>query len=104
MVGQQNGISKTNAFGINYSDKWGEKVNASGSYFFNNSNINNNSISGTQSFIKSDSTLFIDDISKSGTDNYNHRVNARIEYKIDSSNSFIISPNLSFQKNKLLSI
>lgn len=35
MVGQQNGISQTHAFGINYSDKWGEKTKISGSYFFN---------------------------------------------------------------------
>ena len=38
LVGQQNGISKTNAFGINYSDQWGKKLTVSGSYFFNNSN------------------------------------------------------------------
>src|SRR5690606_30797542 len=33
-VGQQSGISKTNAFGINYGDKWGKKIDVTGSYFF----------------------------------------------------------------------
>jgi hypothetical protein len=99
LVGQQNGISKTNAFGINYSDKWGAKMEVSGSYFFNNSNTSNNQFSSTQSFVKQDSTLFFDDTSLTRTNNYNHRVNFRMEYKIDSSNTIIITPNVSFQKN-----
>jgi uncharacterized membrane protein YgcG len=99
LVGQQSGISKTNAIGVNYSDKWGTKVDVSGSYFFNNSNTDNNSITGTQSFVKADSTLFLDDTATSQTSNYNHRVNFRMEYKIDSNNTLIISPNISFQKN-----
>jgi hypothetical protein len=36
-------------------------------------------------------------ISKS--ENFNHRINLRLEYKIDSSNSLIFSPSLNFQKN-----
>ena len=35
-TGQQNGITKTNALGLNYSDLWGKKLETSGSYFFNN--------------------------------------------------------------------
>jgi hypothetical protein len=34
--------------------------------------------------------------------NNNHRVNLRIEYKIDSANQLIITPGLSFQNNKSL--
>jgi len=99
VVGQQSGISKTNAIGINYSDKWGSKIDVSGSYFFNNSNTDNNRFSGTQSFVKADSTLFLDDTSLTKVSNYNHRINFRMEYKIDSSNTIIITPNISFQKN-----
>ncbi|NJN78712.1 MAG: carboxypeptidase regulatory-like domain-containing protein [Saprospiraceae bacterium] len=33
LVNAQNGISTTHAFGVNYSDKWGEKLDVSGSYF-----------------------------------------------------------------------
>ncbi|MCW3074950.1 MAG: hypothetical protein JWP69_2019, partial [Flaviaesturariibacter sp.] len=35
LVGQQNGINRTNAFGINYSDIWNKNVTVTGSYFFN---------------------------------------------------------------------
>ena len=35
LVGQQPGVSKTNSIGFNYNDKWGEKLDVSGSYFYN---------------------------------------------------------------------
>jgi len=102
-VGQSNGISKTNAFGINYSDQWGKKATVTGSYFFNNSNNNNESIVNTETFFNPKS-LFSYQKSNVITDNYNHRINMRLEYKIDSSNSIFIIPNLSFQKNNSKSV
>lgn len=101
-VGQQNGISRTNAIGINFSDRWGSKLRVSGSYFFNNSNLTNDRLTNSQSLAKPDSILYRDESTTSRTNNYNHRVNARIEYDIDSMNSIIISPNISWQKNKAL--
>ncbi len=47
-VGQASGISKTNALGFNYSDKWGKKVNVTGSYFYNNSTNNNASVTNIE--------------------------------------------------------
>ncbi len=102
-VGQSNGISKTNAFGINYSDQWGKKATITGSYFFNNSTNNNESIVNTETFFNP-KNLFSYQKSNVITDNYNHRINMRLEYKIDSSNSIFIIPNLSFQKNNSRSV
>ncbi|MEO6405589.1 MAG: TonB-dependent receptor [Ferruginibacter sp.] len=99
LVGQQNGISTTNAFGINYGDKWGKKIEVTGSYFFNNSNTDNNQLSNAEYFIKDTANQFYDESSLSGTKNFNHRLNLRMEYKIDSSNSLIFAPSISFQKN-----
>ena len=99
LVGQQSGISATNAFGINYSDLWGKKLTVSGSYFFNNSNTNNDQSSNTQYFIKNSSDQFYNETDLSSSKNYNHRVNLRMEYKIDEKNSIIFSPSLSYQKN-----
>jgi uncharacterized membrane protein YgcG len=99
LVGQQNGISKTNAIGINYSDVYGKKLTVTGSYFFNNSNNTNQQITDRQTKISSDSTLFYKENSLSSSNNYNHRINLRLDYKIDSSNSLLITPNISFQKN-----
>ena len=98
-VGQQSGINKTNAFGINFSNKLSKKVDVTGSYFFDNSNNDNSQILKRQTFYP-DGTQYTDQTSSSISNNYNHRINMRIEYRIDSSNSFIITPSLNFQNNK----
>ncbi len=101
LVNQSNGISKTNAFGINYSDKYGKKVDVTGSYFFNNS-LNNNlsdinrKTTATQQITKQNTI--------SETENTNHRLNLRLEYKIDSNNYISIRPRLSLQDNKSSSL
>ena len=97
-VGQQNGISKTNAFGINYTDKWSPKMDMQASYFFNNSNNNNERELHSQTLIGA-KTQYVDQKSLSVSQNYNHRFNMRLEYKLDSSNSLIINPSLNFQNN-----
>lgn len=101
-VGQSNGISRTNAFGINYSDQWGKKLNIAGSYFFNNSTNNNESLINTETL--GDVKQFSTQKSFSNTVNNNHRVNLRIEYKIDSNNSLFIIPSINFQNNKYSSL
>jgi uncharacterized membrane protein YgcG len=99
LVGQQSGISTTNAFGINYSNVLGKKVTVTGSYFFNNSRTPNTEITNREYFITADSSLFYKENSTSTNNNYNNRANLRIEYKIDSFNTLIITPNASFQNN-----
>ncbi|MBC7889949.1 MAG: outer membrane beta-barrel protein [Ferruginibacter sp.] len=96
-VGQSSGISKTNAFGINYSDQWGKKLNITGSYFFNNSTNNNSSVVNTETL--GDKKQFSLQNSVSNTENNNHRFNMRLEYKIDSNNSIFIIPSINFQNN-----
>ena len=99
LVGQQNGVSATNAFGINYSDKWSKKLDVSGSYFFNNSNTKNNQVSNNEYFMKDTANQFYTENELSAANNFNHRFNMRMEYKIDSFNSLIFTPSFSFQKN-----
>jgi hypothetical protein len=101
-VGQQSGINTTNAIGLNFSDKWGTKLDVQGSYFFNNSNNSNDRILKSQTLFKG-KTQYTDQHSVSESNNYNHRFNMRFEYRIDSSNSLIVSPSLNFQNNKSLS-
>ena len=96
-VGQQSGINKTNAIGINYSDYINKKLQLTSSYFFNNTENNTNRTSTTQYF----SSAFSDNqqIAKSKSQNYNHRISMRMEYKLDSFNQIIFTPNISFQNN-----
>ncbi len=97
-VGQASGISKTNSFGLNFSNVYNKKLTLTGSYFFNNSNNTNSSLSNTATTI-GDSILHTIQNSNSTSTNTNHRINMRLEYRIDSSNSLFIIPSLSFQKN-----
>lgn len=100
LVQQQGGIATTNAIGINYSDKIGEKLDISGSYFFNNSE-NTSEENLLRQFIDNESVNeTYEENSISTTDNYNHRANFRIDYKINKNNSIIMRPRASWQTNK----
>ena len=99
LVGQQAGINKTNAAGINYSDIWNPKLTVTGSYFFNGTDNATNEIANTQYLNNTSIISSIVDTTTSHSRNTNHRLNMRLEYRIDSSNQIIITPNLSFQNN-----
>ncbi|MEQ9438751.1 MAG: TonB-dependent receptor [Cyclobacteriaceae bacterium] len=100
LVGQQNGISTTNAFGLNYTDSWGENWEVSGSYFFNNSaNDAVESLNRTY-FLDQGATQEYGEAHQSYSDNFNHRLSLRMEYQIDPNNSLIIQPRVSFQRNQ----
>lgn len=96
-VGTQNGINRTNAFGINFSDIWGKKLTATGSYFFNNSKNTTRQLANTKYFTNAITDLI--DTTNAVSNNTNHRLNMRLEYRIDSLNQLIITPNVSFQNN-----
>ncbi len=97
---QQAGIATTNAVGINFSDLWlKKKMTVTGSYFFNNSRTIASSETKRETFL-GDTSQFYSELNKSQTENFNHRLNARFEYKIDSNNTLIVVPNVSFQTNE----
>ncbi len=99
LVGQQNGIATTSALGLNYSDKIGKqkKVSIAGSYFFNGTkNVNANAT--TRNYIlENDSSLVYNERQNVTSKNFNNRVNLKIEYAIDSSNSITFTPSFSTQ-------
>ena len=101
LVGQQNGINRTTAAGINYSDNWGKKIVFTGSYFFNNTHNETNELVNRQ-YVKTGTPSNVQTTASQG-DNTNHRVSMRFEYKIDSANQLIITPTLGFQNSSSLS-
>lgn len=98
LVGQQNGNNTTHSYGINYTDVWFDKLNANMSYFFNLSRNNTNQVVERKYFIGENLSRQYDETSKSNRDNYNHRFNARLEYKIDDNNTLMLIPRFSAQK------
>ena len=99
LIGQQNGISTTGSFGINYSDQWGSKIAVTASYFFNKSSNKILFLIQTQISYSHDFNL-LNDKTVSSSVNYNNRFNMRFVYTIDSSNTLMFVPSLNFQANR----
>lgn len=103
MTAPQSGIAKVNAVGVNYSDTWGKRdqVMFQGSYFFNGTNtVNRSALTKWYDYPN------IDTLSTTGysdTQNYNHRLNARMEWKISENQNLMIRPSFSYQSNDPLS-
>lgn len=100
LVGQQNGIITTHALGVNYNDKWGDKVEVSGSYFFNNT-INDAFTITNRQFIEESAEInpVYAERSTTQSNNTNHRFNLRLDYKINDQTSILYRPRLTLQTN-----
>ena len=100
-TGNQSGITTTRAIGLNYSNQWGKNVELSGSYFLT-STANINSTETNRNYIVGDpvnGTINYLETNPSNTDNLSHRANLRLNWKLDSTNSLLIEPKISFQQN-----
>ncbi len=90
-------VAKTNAIGINYNDKWGEKTDVSGSYFFNESDNQVYTEMRKTFVLPVDSGQIYNDTNNAPNKSYNHRFSLRLNYTIDSMNSVLFQPQLSLQ-------
>jgi len=99
MVRPQSGVASVNAFGINFSDTWGKRDQLSfqGSYFFNNTDTENRST--TDKWYESPYADTLSTRGYSDTKAYNHRFNARMEWKISENQNLMIRPSFSYQSN-----
>jgi hypothetical protein len=96
-VDTQNGITKTNAIGFNYSDQLSNKITLDGNYFFSSANnssdqssLYNYTVRKGQSYLENKNTT---------AHVINHRFNFRLDYDIDDKNSLFIRPSISFQQS-----
>jgi len=96
--GGANGDGNTESWsaGINFRDDWGTKATFGGSYFVSNTDRQVRSTTYRQNFFPNDSSSATNRESVSITRNQNHNINLRIEYNIDSMNSLLITPNISW--------
>lgn len=96
---QQNGITESNAIGVNYIDKWGRKADVAGSYFFNFTNNNANTTTFRQYVLPSLTGQNYNETNAANNKNLNHRANFRIEWQLDSMKTIIFTPQISIQHN-----
>ena len=100
LVGQQGGISTSQAFGLNYSNRWAEKINLTASYFFNHSENISDQVLNRDYILDADSGQVYDESSRAKSQNFNHRLNMRLDYDIDARNSIMIRPRVTWQINE----
>ena len=98
LTGTQSGITKTNAIGLNFSNKLGEKATIESSYFYNQTDNTTEDITNRQ-FATNGSDYYSAE-NRSDTDNENHRINMRIDYNINKNNRLVIRPTFSTQNNE----
>lgn len=99
MVRPQSGVATVNAIGINYSDTWGKRdqISFQGSYFFNNTHTENSST--VEKWYETPSVDTLSTYGNSDTRAFNHRFNARFEWKISDNQSLMVRPSFSWQSN-----
>ncbi len=101
MVRPQAGVALVNAVGINYSDTWGRRkqVKFQGSYFFNNTDTRNLSERTTwYEYPAPYGTQYA--LASSRKINNNHRLNARIDWKISRIQQLTSRTTLSYQGHR----
>ena len=99
LVNQNGGISTTHAAGLNYSNTWNKATELTGSYFFNRAKNTLNSSTFRQFVLSGRENTTYSENSQSGSLNYNHRANIRLDQKIDSFTSVLFRPRISWQQN-----
>lgn len=93
--GNADGITLSKSFGVNFRNKWGNKLTTYGSYSFSS---RNNTVTGT-SFQQDFNPRNINSTKRNSisyTNSYNHRVTWNVEYNIDSFNYIKVTPYYSY--------
>ncbi|MFT7233208.1 MAG: hypothetical protein ACI8TA_002431 [Cyclobacteriaceae bacterium] len=101
MTGTLSGITTTHSLGINYSDNWKENTKVEGSYFYNQTDNTNNQNTYRESFLTNE-TQFYNEEKKSSAHNLNHRLNFRIDHKINENNNILLRSTSGYQDNNSL--
>ncbi len=110
LVTPSGGISTTHAVGLNYSDRWADNMEVSGSYFFNrgkNESVSDlvrqyelSNLSGLPAGLDlTGINQLYNESATTSTTNTNHRFNMRFEWNLDTMNSIILRPRFSAQQS-----
>lgn len=97
-----NAITQSWAAGINYRESWGKKIDVVASYNASNTNTLTDQSSRRDNVLPSTTTSRGDSsfvrLQRNGSDNTNtnHRVNLRLDYRLDTLTTIRVIPNLSW--------
>ncbi len=97
--GSGQGITNTNAVGLNYNNFKNKKLDLNSSYFFNNTHLLKQYVTRRE-YLQGNGTDSSQIYTEPGTttrDNNNHRFNLSVDWKMDSSNSVKVTPYFTYQ-------
>ncbi|MBW6498220.1 MAG: outer membrane beta-barrel protein [Bacteroidales bacterium] len=100
MIGQQSGLNNTNSLGLNFTDRWKDKVNVNASYFFNLMKNDTERFSDRIYYIDDEASQNYLENNLSDSRNMNHRFSGRFEYRINDNNTLIVSPRFNYQDTR----
>ncbi len=90
------GLQTTNALGLNYQGEFNKKLKIGASYFFDNVNAEQRRIT-QQDYISMPRNYYSADTTNGH--NYQHRLNARVEWNPNETNRIFFSPRVSYATN-----
>ena len=90
----QTGINRSLSAGINYSNEWTTKLKGTGSYFYSDSDIDQEQTMFQRNTFPNDSVSSLSRDYLSTNRNQNHRINIRLEARLDSMSSILFRPGL----------
>lgn len=99
LIGEQDGIVNTHAFGMNYTDQLNTKLSLNASYFYNRTNNYSRTDLERTYFNDADAQNYFEQ-EIANTTNTNHRFNLRLKYDINKSNTIIYTPSFTLQHYK----
>ncbi|MBR9860814.1 outer membrane beta-barrel protein [bacterium] len=99
MVNPSNGITQTIAGGLNYQNTFTEKFEMSGSYFFNRANTFDRTLTFQNYYLNEAQGQQYNEQDTTESLNTNHRLSARLQYKVNDKVSFFMRPRISVQQN-----
>ncbi|MBP6978341.1 MAG: hypothetical protein PHD61_08155 [Bacteroidales bacterium] len=104
MIGQLGGIATAHSLGLNLTASPGHKLDIAGSYFLNISDNKTDQELRREYFSVPGHSSTYKEIRHSDTFNQNHRLNLKLTYSIDSSNTLIYVPTFNYQGYKVCSV
>ncbi|MCX7930456.1 MAG: TonB-dependent receptor family protein [Chlorobi bacterium] len=99
MITPTDGITRSNAAAINYSNEIGSWLDLTASYFLNSSITDANQSLDRQYFLADSLGQRNIQRSTTTTDNLNHRLNIRADVTLDSMNTILLTPRLTWQSS-----
>lgn len=94
---ERDGITVTNAIGVNFSDKFDQgKAKFTGSYFFNDNRNTLNRTSSRTYILPSDSLQIYNQDTRNTNESQRHRLEFRLDYDLSERSAIIWRPRLSY--------